>query len=134
MPERPAEPPPITLGEFAEWWLDYITGRERKNYWRKASSYVRNIIDEPSLEATNCAKILVQIECEEGDLNPDSRFRGGESHSFDSSAESRPLKGVGAQKSRPALTQLTLDFTPKTGTVPAVKSAGDDRKERTRKR
>jgi integrase len=36
--------PAITLGEFAEWWLTYIAERERRNYWRKATSYVRNII------------------------------------------------------------------------------------------
>ncbi len=45
MPDKPAaETKPITLGEFAEWWLTHIAERERRNYWRKATSYVRNII------------------------------------------------------------------------------------------
>ena len=45
MPDKPAaETKPITLGDFAEWWLTHIAERERRNYWRKATSYVRNII------------------------------------------------------------------------------------------
>jgi integrase len=44
VPEKAAEANPITLGDFAEWWLTHIAGRERRNYWRKAISYVRNII------------------------------------------------------------------------------------------
>jgi hypothetical protein len=34
MPDKPAtETKPITLGEFAEWWLTHIAERERRNYW-----------------------------------------------------------------------------------------------------
>ncbi|MGH9204838.1 MAG: hypothetical protein ACRD2A_26735, partial [Vicinamibacterales bacterium] len=37
----PSEAKPITIGEFAEWWLTHIAERERRNYWRKATSYVQ---------------------------------------------------------------------------------------------
>jgi hypothetical protein len=43
MPAPPARSA-LTIGEYAETWLEDVRDRERKSYSRRATSYVRNVI------------------------------------------------------------------------------------------
>jgi hypothetical protein len=71
----------------------------------------------------------VQLKCEEGGLNPERDFSGEESHLHDSSAESPGSIQSREKISSPVPTQLSLNLTPKTGTVPVV----EDRRGRKRR-
>lgn len=73
-------------------------------------------------ENINDLKYLGMPGCEEGDLNPEVGFRSPASHSRDSHAESRSSARLAAADPDPKPTQLSLDFTQKTGTVPVVES------------
>ena len=71
-----------------------------------------------SIHRTN----IITYECEEGDLNPERDFSRDASHSSDSPEEPRASGQSPGRFSNPVPTQLSLDFTQKTGTVPVVES------------
>lgn len=91
----------------------------------------RNLSDQKAKVSYKSAKILVRIKCEEGDLNPERDFSGDKSHSSDSPAEPKGSAQPAARFRDPDPTQLSLNFTPKTGTVPVVETRRGGRDRRT---
>jgi len=62
-------------------------------------------------------------ECEEGDLNPERDSSRGESHSRNSSTQTKASGGSEGRITDPVPAQLSLGFTPKIGTVPVARSS-----------